>query len=120
MACRPWLLPSWCCERPGGDGAGDDPRLFAQVGEEPRDQREDDAEDDAGGKRKIDGGVLAAPGDVAGQAAEREAGLAEEQDQDADGGDEEAHADEEASEVAHPFRVQGAGYLAQGVASGTV
>lgn len=85
--------------------------LFAQVREQPDDYGEDDAEDNAGGQREVDRGVFAAPGEIAGKAAEGDAGFAEQQDHGAGGGKQQAETDEEASEVAHASRVQGTAVL---------
>lgn len=72
-----------------------------EFAEEPEDEGEDDADNDAGGEREVDGGVLSAEGEVAGEASERQAGAAEEKDDDSGGEDEKSEADKETAEVIH-------------------
>ncbi len=46
--------------------------LAAEIGDEPQDYGEDDADHEAGDDGEVEGGVFAAVDDVAGQAAETE------------------------------------------------
>jgi hypothetical protein len=79
--------------------------------EEPEDQRQDDADEDARGDREVEGELLALDGEVAGQAADP-GDLAAHDHQDAHDGDDEADEDKgfpEIEEAAHrmfplPFR----------------
>lgn len=77
-----------------------------QAGKDVEDQRQDDAQQDGGSQGEVHGGVFAAPGEVAGKAAEGQTGPAEEQDDCADGDEEQSDADEETAEVAHVFSVR--------------
>lgn len=79
--------------------------LPVEARQDVEDQREDDAEQDGGPEREVDGGVLAAPGQVAGQTAQRESGPAQQQDDRANGGNEQSEADEKAAEIGHGFSV---------------
>jgi hypothetical protein len=74
----------------------------------PHDEGEDDAEEDAGGYGKVDGPSAAAPGEVAGETAEREMETAEAEDDQASGDEKNAEEDEGAAEVRHG-RVSGRG-----------
>lgn len=80
--------------------------LFAQARQDVEDEGEDDAENDGGREGEVDGGVFAAPGEVAGQAAEGQAGFDQQQHDDADAGDQEPDEEEQAAEVVHEDSVQ--------------
>jgi hypothetical protein len=69
------------------------PALAAEVVYGPHNDGEDDAEEDAGGEGKVDGPSAAAPGEVAGETAEREMEAAEAEDDQA--GDDEKNAEED-------------------------
>jgi hypothetical protein len=70
------------------------------VGEEPEDEREGGAEQEAGDDREIEGGVFAAMNDVAGKAAESEGELSTEVEKGAEEDKQGANEEEGAAEFA--------------------
>jgi hypothetical protein len=66
---------------------------------------EDDTKQNRGCEREVEGCVLAAIKDVAGKAAERQIGFADEQEEQAHDYDQEAEEDQDASEIHHGLSV---------------
>jgi hypothetical protein len=82
----------------GGEPAGD--ILTAEVGEEPEEKRQSEAEEEAGDDGEIKSGVFAAVDDVAGKAAESERKAAAEVEQGAGDGKDDAEDEQDAAEFA--------------------
>lgn len=76
------------------------PRLTAEVGEEPENERKTEAEDEAGHDGEIEGGVLAAVDDVAGKFSETEGELSAEVEDGTDDGEQATEEKEDAAELA--------------------
>jgi hypothetical protein len=70
------------------------------VGEEPEEEREPDAQDEAGEDREVERGVFAAMDDVTGEAAEVQREFSAEVQKSADEGKECTHKEECAAEFA--------------------
>lgn len=77
--------------------------LSAEMREEPSQQREDDADQEASRDREIKGCVIAAVHDVAGETAEAERQLSTEIEQSAHAGDNDAENNQSAAEIAERF-----------------
>ena len=72
------------------------PCSATEVGDEPEDESQANAEEDGSGDWEVEGGVFAAMDDVAGEAAEAEGEFAREIEEGA-GGDEDGAEDEESA-----------------------
>jgi hypothetical protein len=72
----------------------------AEVGNDPERERETDAEEDGGCEWEVEGGVLAAMQDVAGETTEAEGEADVEIEEGAGGGEDETENQEETAEVA--------------------
>lgn len=70
------------------------------MGEKPKEKREADAEKEAGDEREVEGGVLAAMNDVAGEAAKAHREFAAEIQKRAYGGEQRAKNEKGATELA--------------------
>jgi len=64
-----WTLSAKCLERLSDKKCAEDKILVTEVGKDPEENRQDDADDKASHYREIEGSVFAVMNDIAGQAA---------------------------------------------------
>ena len=88
--CHPARTPSWPAPR----------LLTVEMGEEPEQQAQSEAEENAGDDGKVERSVFAAIDDVAGQAADAEGQAAAEVQEGADDGEQAAEKEQGAAEFA--------------------
>jgi hypothetical protein len=83
--------------------------LFSKASDEPEDQRQQNAQHDGGDDGEVEGGVLAAIDDVAGEASDGEVEASAEQKQQTEEDEEAAEGDQDFAEIGHrrQFRVLG-------------
>jgi hypothetical protein len=92
------ILEQSVCHKSGGASAKRR-RSAAELIDDPENQAEKDADDDAGDQREVEGGALAAMDDVAGQAAEAKGKFGPEIEEGADNDEKGAEDEQGASEL---------------------
>jgi hypothetical protein len=80
-------------------------KLAAEVVDDPEDEAEDDADKERGHQGDGDAPVAASPGEIAGEAPQRDVEASEDDNDETDGNQKNAEGDQDASEIRHQLDV---------------